>query len=187
MSKTRVLSVFVIISVVSMVGALLIVGIASAQETQTPTPAPTSTPAENTNANNSDTDSGPTVLHTIDHVTIHNIDWREDSVAISLSAQKPDTITVTDYAGDRYYWQDYEIEQGRQTIVHEYRGDAGHVSFGVKSAREGIELSENTRFVMPGANEIATLLMGVTVSFVLVAAFKLRRDRKREKGAKRVF
>lgn len=162
-------------------------GVANAQDAGNESDADTTNSSNQENSENASDEDPPTVLHSIDHVTIHDIDWREDSVAIDLTAERSDIVSITDYADDRFYWEDYDIEPGRQTIVHEYRGESGFVSFAVESAGEGKELKSNTRFVLPGANEVATLLMGVVLSFVLVAALKLRRDRKREKGSKRVF
>lgn len=152
-------------------------------ETATDTPAANDGKSDN-NGGSIDTE---TTVSTIGHVTIHDIRWHDDYVEIDLTLQRPDTIQVTDYEGDAYYWQTYDLDAGTHTIKHEYRGDSGEVSIAAISEKQGQDFTEGTRFVMPGANELATLFLGVVTVLLLLAAIKLRRDRKREQGAKRVF
>lgn len=193
-STQRITILFALVCSFCVIMSAGLVAVASAQEAPgTATPTPTSQPTTTADDNNDDTssnsenneekqsiDTSRTEV-TVAHVTIHDIRWYDDHVEIDITAHRADTVRVTDFAGDRFYWQDYDVEAGESTTIsHDFRGENGYVSFAVESAHEGIELEESSAFESPNTGTIVSLLIGLAIAFLLIIELA-RRDGRLDK------
>ncbi|WP_232686490.1 hypothetical protein [Halobacterium zhouii] len=191
LNRAKLIALILSILLISVSG-LALVGSANAQQTP-PTTTTETTVEDGENGENGTTTDGDgsidtgTTVSTIGHVTIHDIRWVEGGVEVDLTLQRDDIIRINEYHDGGGYWDIYRLDAGTHTIHYDFRESTDEIGVSVKSEREWKNFTKGTRFVMPGANEVATLIVGVVTVFILLAAITLRRRRKREQDAKQVF
>lgn len=183
----RITILLVLICSFCVIMSVGMITVASAQEA----PQNTTTAADDSGASSDEEKSidTSTTQVTVDHVTIHDIRWYPDRVEIDYTAQRDDTVRITDFKGDRFYWQDYDVQAGETgTISHSFRGDSGYISFAVESAQEGIELQEDgAAYTAPSIGELAAMAIGLIMPFVGMVGLKLRDDRLHSNKPRRLF
>ncbi|TMT85825.1 hypothetical protein E2L06_04145 [Haloterrigena sp. H1] len=81
----------------------------------------------------------------VSHVQIHDIDWSDDSVEITLSGSRSDEVQVTEFNNGTFHWDSYDIGPEPTTITYTTQNQRlDEVAFSVVSAETGILLESPT-------------------------------------------
>ena len=132
--------------------------------------------SEDTNAEEESSIDTEQTVQTIGHVTIHEIRWYPNTVEVDYTAERSDSFRITDFAGERFYWEDYRVPAGTGTITHEFEGDNDAISFAVASEQEGKDLQKGSdAFAAPSTGTFVSLFIGIGIAFLLVIELA-RRD-----------